>query len=270
MSTQPKTASTKKTASKKAPASKKATKKAETKDNSEDTTEKKERTRREVSKESVDVNFTDLQSRIEAEIARLRENPDKVRGVKFLRSINKALKTLHGDTKRVMKLKKKNNRKKTLVSGFLMPIKITPELAAFTGWDVNGTYSRVNVTKHICEYIKTNQLFNTDDKRLILCDDKLKNLLKYDPANPPLDKEGNPAPLNYFRLQKYLKPHFVRIEPPATQAQSEPAAKVESDPKKQATAPAPAAAVPAKKAAPAASKTKGKARKAAEEEAETA
>jgi hypothetical protein len=69
--------------------------------------DKKERKRREVSKESVDSDFDALQARIEAEIARLRESTEKVRGIKFLRSINKALKTLHSDTKRVMKLKKK-------------------------------------------------------------------------------------------------------------------------------------------------------------------
>lgn len=182
--------------------------------------DKKERKRREVSKESVDSDFDALQARIETEIARLRESTEKVRGIKFLRSINKALKTLHSDTKRVMKLKKKNNRKKTVVSGFLKPIKISPELASFTGWDVNGTYSRVNVTKHICDYIKNNKLFNQDDKRLILVDDKLRALLKYDPARPPLDEKGNQAPLNYFRLQKYLKPHFIKIDVPVTKDES--------------------------------------------------
>ena len=174
--------------------------------------DKKERKRREVNKESVDEDFQAIQSRIESEITRLRESSEKVRGIKFLRSVNKSLKVLHSDTKRVMKLKKKNNRKKTVVSGFLKPIKISSELASFTGWDVNGTYSRVNVTKFICDYIKSNGLFNQDDKRLILVDDKLKTLLKYDPEHPPKDKDGTEVPLNYFRLQKYLKPHFVKFE----------------------------------------------------------
>lgn len=208
-------ASTKKATTKKAPAEKKRTKKAEAKEQTAEPVEKKERKRRDVNKESVDIDFAALQTRIESEISRLRESTEKVRGIKFLRSINKALKTLHSDTKRVMKLKKKNNRKKTVVSGFLKPIRISPELAAFTGWDVNGTYSRVNVTKFICEYIKTNKLYNEKDKRKILCDDKLKKLLNYDPANPGLDKDGNPAELNYFRLQKHLKDHFIRIETPA-------------------------------------------------------
>lgn len=195
--------------------------KADEKVDTEVDTEKKERKRREVTKETVDADFSVLQTRIESEIARLRESSEKVRGIKFLRSINKALKTLHSDTKRVMKLKKKNNRKKNVVSGFLKPIKISPELAAFTSWDVNGTYSRVNVTKFICDYIKNNGLYNEEDKRLIICDDRLKDLLSYDPENPPVDAEGKPAPLNYFRLQKYLKPHFIKIEVPKEEVKAE-------------------------------------------------
>jgi len=215
MSSTKKTSQSKKTTKKSAAKEKSVVKKAEVSvvaDVSQ--VEKKERKRREVNKETIDSTFTEIQNRVDAEINKLRESTEKVRGIKFLRSVNKAIKTLHSDTKRVMKLKKKNNRKKTVVSGFLKPIKISPELAAFTGWDVNNTYSRVTVTKFICTYIKTNHLYNEADKRLILCDDKLKTLLKYDPANPPLDKEGKPAPLNYFRMQTYLKPHFIKLETP--------------------------------------------------------
>ncbi len=229
-------------------APKKTKKSAEVKENVDATpTEKKERKRREVSKESVDTDFSKLQARIEEEITRLRDVQEKVKGIKFLRSINKSLKVLHSDTKRVMKLKKKTQRKKTVVSGFLKPIKISPELAAFTQWDAEGTYSRVNVTKFICDYIKTNSLFDAKDKRKILCDDKLKNLLKYDPNNPGVDKKGEPATLNYFRLQKYLKPHFIKIEDKDKPEE----VSEEKSVKKAATPPAPqvVAAAPSKKAA---------------------
>jgi chromatin remodeling complex protein RSC6 len=244
------------TAAKKAAAPKKETKtkKTESKVAEPDPAvpaEKKERKRREVNKETVDLNFSDIQARVEAEIAKLRESTEKVRGIKFLRSINKAIKILHSDTKRVMKLKKKNNRKKTVVSGFLKPIKISPELATFTGWDINQTYSRVNVTKFICDYIKTNHLYNDEDKRLILCDDKLKTLLKYDPANPPNDKDGNPAPLNYFRLQRWLKPHFIKIDTTVPSTENPESKQEEKKPAKKATA---KKAAPVKKAAPPAKK----------------
>lgn len=257
MSTKPVAA--KKPATKKTPAAPKEKKSATSKKEVETAADgavvdKKERKRRDVSKETVDLAFDELQSRIEAEIKKLRESTEKVRGIKFLRSMNKTIKTLHSDTKRVMKLKKRNNRKKSVVSGFLKPIKITPELAAFTGWDIAKEYSRVDVTKHICGYIKENHLYKEEDKRLILPDEKLKVLLKYDPANPPNDpKTGKPAPLNYFRLQRYLKPHFIKIDTPKEVTTESDESSSSSSGSKVApvkkAAPAKKAAVPAKKAA---------------------
>ena len=249
-----KTASSKKantapaTAKKEKKSKKEETKEAETSPQAASPTEKKARQRRTVDKETVDADFGNIQARISAEIEKLREAEGKVRGIKFLRSINKAIKTLHSDTKRVMKLKKKNNRKKTVVSGFLKPIKITPELASFTGWDINQTYSRVNVTKMICDYIKSHHLYDEEDKRNILCDDKLKTLLKYDPNNVPMGKDGKPALLNYFRLQRYLKPHFIKIETDKTEAGAK--ADTETKPKKE-KAPKAAKAAKAAKAPPA-------------------
>jgi hypothetical protein len=96
-------------------------------------------------------------------------------------------------------------------------INISKELASFTGWDINNTYSRTEVTKFICNYVKSNKLFDQSegaDKSNILVDAKLKSLLKYDPANPPKDKDGKSLPLTYFRLQQYLKDHFSK---PATE-----------------------------------------------------
>lgn len=198
--------------------------------------EKKERKRRQVTKESVDTDFTNIiHTRIEAEIDRIRTTDGK--GIKFLRSINKALKTLHSDTKRVLKLKKKTLRKKNVVNGFLKPIKISPELATFIGGDVSKDHSRVEITKFICGYIKEHELFNPADRRLIVCDDKLKKLLNYDPENPPIGDDGQPALLNYFRLQKYLKPHFIKIETEKTDKKKAPAAatkKAAAAPKKKA------------------------------------
>ena len=217
-----KKASTKKTSTS-TTASKKQKKAAEPVQQPEESVERKERKRRDVNKETIDLDFTALQQRIESEISRLRESSEKVRGIKFLRSINKALKSLHSDTKRVVKLKKKNNRKKsTVINGFLKPIRISQELANFCGWDVNQTYSRVNVTKFICNYVQKNHLYNQQNKQFILCDDKLKKLLNNDPANPGVDKNGKQTPLNYPLLQRYLKPHFIKIEEPV--AASTPAA----------------------------------------------
>ena len=96
-------------------------------------------------------------------------------------------------------------------SGFMKPVGITSEMAAFTGWDVSKRYSRVDITKFICTYIRANNLRNSKDRLQILVDGPLKALLKYDPSNPPLDKKtGKPSPLTYSRLQQYIQRHYVK------------------------------------------------------------
>jgi len=172
---------------------------------------KKPRVRRVVTRESLETDFSNLQKRVEDEIEKLRQSSEKVKGVKFLRSVNKAVKVLRSDSLRVLKIKPKTNRSRSTTSGFMKPVGITREMAEFTGWDVAKLYSRVDVTKYICKYIRENNLQNAEDRRQILVDDRLKALLNYDPANPPMDKKtGKPAPLTYFRLQQYIQPHFVK------------------------------------------------------------
>ena len=161
---------------------------------------KKERTRRVVTKESLRLDFDTLQKRIEEEIERLRGSAEKVKGVKFLRSINKALKTLKSDSERVQKIKKKSNHQHSANSGFMKPVKISPEMSNFTGFNNDTKHSRVEITKFICAYIKNNNLQDPSDRRNIVCDEKLKNLLKYDSK----DK------LTYFRLQQCIQCHFIK------------------------------------------------------------
>jgi chromatin remodeling complex protein RSC6 len=167
--------------------------------------DKKQRVRRHVSRESLDQDFESLQKRIEEEIQKLRQNNEKVKGVKFLRSLNKAVKSLHTDCSRVLKTKTKSHRVRSTTSGFMKPVRISGEMSTFTGWDVNQLYSRVDVTKFICKYIRENKLQDSKDRRQILCDESLKNLLKYDPNTAS-------EPLTYFRLQQYIQKHFIKEE----------------------------------------------------------
>ena len=160
-----------------------------------------EKTRRVVSRESVLGDIDKLTSLVEDEIVRLREGT-KGKGVKFLRSIGKSLKLLHKDASKMMKQKKKSEHKTNNNSGFLKPVKISSEMAKFTGWDSAELKSRVDVTKFICNYIKEKNLQDPKDKRQILADPKLSKLLKYDAKSA--DK-----PLTYYRIQSYIKPHFV-------------------------------------------------------------
>lgn len=180
---------------------------------------KKPRVRRAVSRESLESNFDELLKRVDDEVSKLKEakqsrqTSEKVKGVKFLRSLNKMIKNLKNDALRVMKIKPKSNRVRPTSSGFMKPVNISSEMATFAGLSPSQKYSRVDITKFICNYIKEHNLQNKEDKRQIVCDQKLSSLLKYDPNNVPTDKKtGKPAPLTYFRLQQYIQPHFVSSE----------------------------------------------------------
>jgi chromatin remodeling complex protein RSC6 len=85
-------------------------------------------------------------------------------------------------------------------SVFLQPTKISPALAQFCGVSAETQLSRTDVTRKIAEYIKTNNLQNPENRREILADATLTSLF----ALTSEDK------LNYFNLQRYVKPHFIK------------------------------------------------------------
>lgn len=166
-----------------------------------ETTEKKQRKRREVTKETLHQSFFDLQKKLETEISRCQT--EKIPFVRFLRSINKAVRQLNTDANRVMKLKPKSNRPKNTNSGFMKLIKISPEMLKFTGWDADKLYSRVDVTRFLCKYVKDNNLQEKEDKRNIVPDQALSAILRW---NPSEQKEK----LTYFRIQKQIQHHFIK------------------------------------------------------------
>ena len=157
-------------------------------------------------KESVLETFDEIIKSIETEIESLRESETKTKGVKFLRTLNKRLKILKNQSSRIIKQKRASSKKTTNNnSGFLKPVRISKEMAKFTGFDENELKSRVDITKYICSYIKNNNLQNPEDKRQILADAKLSKLLKYD-----VKKEGEP--LTYYKVQTCLKNHFIKTD----------------------------------------------------------
>ena len=163
-------------------------------------------------KDSVIKYFDDLIKSIEDEVENLRESENKTKGVKFLRTLNKKLKVLKNQSSRIIKQKRTTTRTNTNNnSGFLKPVKISKEMAKFTGWDAGLPRSRVEVTKFLCNYIKEHELQNPADRRQILADDKLTKLLKYD-----VKKEKEP--LTYFRVQTCLKNHFIKPDAPVVSA----------------------------------------------------
>jgi len=161
-------------------------------------------------KDSILSSFDEIISMIEAEVTSLRETQNKNKGVKFLRSLNKRLKMLKNHSNRVIKQKNPSTRKTSNNnSGFLKPVKISNDMAKFTGWDPSELKSRVDVTKYLCKYIRDNKLQDPKDKRNIIMDNKLSKLLNYD------TKKNDGKPLTYYRIQTCIKPHFIKSEPVA-------------------------------------------------------
>jgi chromatin remodeling complex protein RSC6 len=157
--------------------------------------------RKVVDRDTVLEDFDKLSKLIDEEIENLRQNSKSNGNVKFLRSLNKNLKVLRTNSTKVMK-KKKTERKNNSTSGFLKPVTISGEMAKFTGWDPKELRSRVEVTKYICDYIKSHDLQNPADRREIRADAKLQKLLGVKP-------EDN---IKYYSLQTHLKKHFPKTE----------------------------------------------------------
>ena len=157
--------------------------------------------RRTPTRDSVLAELDAVLESIDTEITSIREGNSKNKGIKVLRSIAKKIKVAKAHAARVMKQKKRTARKGNQNSGFLKPVKISKEMAKFTGWKSSDLKSRVQVTKYICDYIKKHELQNPEDRREIVPDAKLRKLLNFDPKK-------SEQPLRYYSLQTYLKPHF--------------------------------------------------------------
>ena len=206
--TAPKKTAPKKTAPKKAAPKKAAPKKAAPKKSTKKVTttnvENKEPVKRtKPDKESVLKLIDELSESINTEISERRESNSKVKGIRYLRSLNKQLKKIRSHSNRVMKTKNKKPRTVNQNSGFLKAVQISKDLSTFTGFE--GLVSRVDVTKYICKYIKDNNLQNPEDRRQIVPDKKLSSLLNY-------DSKTAEQPLTYFRIQSLMKDHFVKTE----------------------------------------------------------
>ena len=95
-------------------------------------------------------------------------------------------------------------------SVFLQPSKISPALAKFCGVSADTMLSRTESTRKIAAYIKEHDLQNPENRREIR-DATLTALF----ALTSEDK------LNYFNLQRYIKPHFIKeIKPEVAKAEA--------------------------------------------------
>tara|TARA_Y100000780_G_scaffold231932_1_gene259856 strand:- start:6734 stop:7165 length:432 start_codon:yes stop_codon:yes gene_type:complete len=121
-----------------------------------------------------------------------------------LTTLQKEIKTLEKHSNKNIKIlsreikKKKGGNKKP--SGFAKPTKISDELREFLGLSNNYEYARTDITKFINKYIKQHNLQNPNNRREIIPNEKLIELLNI--------KKGET--LNYFNLQKYMNKHYVK------------------------------------------------------------
>ncbi|KAI7746318.1 hypothetical protein M8C21_014134 [Ambrosia artemisiifolia] len=83
-------------------------------------------------------------------------------------------------------------------SGIMAPIPLSEALVKFLGTGEHAL-ARSDVVKRIWDYIKQNNLQDPSDKRIILCDDKLKELFDVETFNG-------------FTVSKLLSPHFIKAE----------------------------------------------------------
>lgn len=156
--------------------------------------------RRQVTREDLERSFDSLLALLDSEVETLR-NDDKVkgRGVRFLRSVAKQVRQLKTDSLRVSsKRVRRQTAPRSTNSGFMKPVKISRDMQKFTGLKDDQLVSRVDVTKAICQYVKTNNLQNQADRRQFTPDDKLGKLL------------GTHEPLTYYNLQKHIQHHFIK------------------------------------------------------------
>ena len=117
-----------------------------------------------------------------------------------LKVYDKLIKKVKTNIKKV-EPKEKRTVVRSQPSGFNKPLTITQEIADFGGWDASEKKSRTDVTILLCEYVKQNGLQKEENKRIIVPDEKLAKVLRYDARAEP--------PLSYSTMQKYIGHLFV-------------------------------------------------------------
>ncbi len=174
---------------------------------------------------------------------------DRTKGSKSLRSIRKILTSVQTDTKKLSSTKRSRasgaNVNANKVSGFVLDCVISPELRDFLQLKEGERPTRTDITNALCTYVhikdgesreqmlkwkmlnpKNRDLQDPTDKMVIIPDDKLKKLLKYDNyvsdvakglitkkvkgADGKYENQVVKTPqLKYWVLQKLVQPHVL-------------------------------------------------------------
>ena len=97
-------------------------------------------------------------------------------------------------------IEKHQKKKHRNPSGFAKPSSISPQLCNFMQKEEGALVARTEVTQFIIKYINIHSLQNPNNRKIIVPDESLKNLLGVD------DSEE----VTYFNLQKYMNRHFTK------------------------------------------------------------
>ena len=76
--------------------------------------------------------------------------------------------------------------------------KISEELCNFIGVPYGTKKSQIDISRYICIYIKEHNLNKPTNRRIIIPDEKLKNILKI----------NNEEEVTFFILQRLISHHF--------------------------------------------------------------
>ena len=119
-----------------------------------------------------------------------------------LQSLQQQLRSLEKNVAKELKMRQKtasSNQRARKPSGFAKPAPISAELCAFMRREPNTPVARTEVTQFISTYIREHQLQDPANKRTILVDAPLQQLLALNAGEQ----------LTYFNVQKYMNRHFL-------------------------------------------------------------
>ena len=116
---------------------------------------------------------------------------------------------------------KKSKKKKALredstprkPSGFASPVTVSDDLYTFLerfGVTRGEPIARTDVTRHITQYIKENDLQNPEHRREIVPDATLKKLFGEPMELKDPNDTNSPMVYTYLKLQRYLSSHFPK------------------------------------------------------------
>jgi chromatin remodeling complex protein RSC6 len=156
------------------------------------------------------VEITGVQALFDAAIAQVEEMVESQRTM--VSNLRKGWKLYQKESKesarsqeRQKRLAKKDpNRKKREPTGFALASQITPALCQFLDLPAGTKLPRTQVTKKVTDYIRTQNLQNPEKKRSFVPDSKLGAILG------PLHQVDKERGYDYFNLQRYLTPHFIK------------------------------------------------------------